>query len=103
MFVVKTQILENYGSHAEDGKFSSGNAYWKMKGGNDYIVHDLDRAQDALAFVAAKYTSNDLDWKEFPTEVITWDAWQEELTELSEDYRTFLIEQSIACSPEGML
>jgi len=103
MFVVKTQILENYGAHSEDGKFSNGNAYWKMKGGNDYIVHDLDRPQDALAFVAAKYTSNTIDWKEFPTEVISWDDWQEELTDLSEDYRAFLVEQAIACSPEGML
>ena len=25
-YVVSTQILENYGSHCEDGKFSSGNS-----------------------------------------------------------------------------
>ena len=102
-FVVMTQAMENYGAHAGNGKFDDGNAYWKFKGGTDYIVEGVDREQDAMAFVAAIGMENHIDWKEFPTEVITWDAWQEELTELSEDYRTFLIEQSIACSPEGML
>ena len=40
-FVISTQYMENYGAHSEDGKFCSGNAYWKMKGGSDYIVSDL--------------------------------------------------------------
>jgi len=99
MFVVKTQILENYGAHCEDGKFSSGNAYWKMKGGNEYIVRDLDRPQDAMAFVAAKFIENNIAFKEFPIAVITHDEWQDELNELDEDYREFLVEQAIACTP----
>jgi len=99
MFVVKTQILENYGSHANDGKFLSGNAYWKFKGGNEYIVHDVDRASDAMAFVAAKFSENNISFKEFPCEVITWQEWQDELMDLSEDYREFLCEQAIPCSP----
>jgi hypothetical protein len=99
MFVVKTQILENYGAHSEDGRFASGNAYWKMKGGNEYIVRDLDRPQDAMAFVAAKFIENNIYFKEFPIKVITWDEWQEELNELDEDYREFLVEQAVACSP----
>mgnify|MGYP000167210733 CR=1 FL=1 len=99
MYVVKTQILENYGAHCEDGKFSSGNAYWKMKGGNEYIVRDLNRPQDAMAFVAAKSMTNTIDWKEFPVEVITWEDWQAELNDLDEDYREFLVEQAITCSP----
>ena len=99
MFVVKTQILENYGAHSEDGKFANGNAYWKMKGGNEYIVRDLDRPQDAMAFVAAKFIENTIGWKEFPIAVITHDEWQEELNELDEDYREFLVGQAVACSP----
>ena len=99
MFVVKTQILENYGAHSEDGRFASGNAYWKMKGGNEYIVRDLDRPQDAMAFVAAKFIENNISFKEFPIEVITWEEWQAELNDLDEDYREFLVEQAIACSP----
>jgi len=42
---------------------------------------------------------NNLAFKEFPVEVITWDEWQAELNELDEDYREFLVEQAIACSP----
>ena len=99
MFVVKTQILENYGAHSEDGRFASGNAYWKMKGGNEYIVRDLDRPQDAMAFVAAKFIENNIAFKEFPIAVITWEDWQAELNDLDEDYREFLVEQAIACSP----
>ena len=99
MFVVKTQILENYGAHSEDGRFASGNAYWKMKGGNEYIVRDLDRPQDAMAFVAAKFIENNIAFKEFPIEVITHEQWQEDLAALDEDYREFLVEQAIACSP----
>jgi len=99
MYVVKTQILENYGAHDTDGRFADGNAYWKMKGGNEYIVRDVDRHQDAMAFVMAKFSVNTLDWKEFPVEVITWEDWQAELNELDEDYREFLVEQAIACTP----
>ena len=38
MFVVHTQTLENYGAHSEDGLYSSGNAYWKFKGGKEYVI-----------------------------------------------------------------
>ena len=99
MFVVKTQILENYGAHSEDGKFSSGNAYWKMKGGNEYIVSDLDRPQDAMAFVAAKFMENNIAFKEFPIEVITITEWHEEIGKLDEDYAEFRAEQAVSCSP----
>ena len=89
-FVISTQYLENYGAHCEDGKFASGNAYWKMKGGSDYIVSDLDRVQDALAFVMARFGTNDLSQKEYPTAYRTYDEWQAELAEESDDYREFL-------------
>ena len=89
-FVISTQYLENYGAHCEDGKFSSGNAYWKMKGGSDYIVSDLDRVQDAIAFVMAKFGTNDISQKEYPVAFRTYDEWQDELAEESDDYREFL-------------
>ena len=91
MFVVKTQILENYGAHERQTVvLLDGNAYWKMKGGNEYIVRDLDRPQDAMAFVAARFIENSIGWKEFPIEVITHEQWQEDLAALDEDYREFL-------------
>ena len=91
-FVITTQFLENYGAHSEDGKFSSGNAYWKMKGGSDYCVSGLDRIQDAVAFVAAKEMHNGIGAKEFPVEWKTYEEWVAELPE-DEDYREFLLEQ----------
>jgi len=98
-YVVSTQYLENYGAHCEDGKFSSGNAYWKMKGGTDYIVSDLDRVQDAVAFVMAAYGVNDLSQKEYPVAFRTYDEWQEELAQESDDYREFLEGQAKEVSP----
>jgi hypothetical protein len=91
-FVITTQFLENYGAHSEDGKFASGNAYWKMKGGTDYLVTGLDRIQDAIAFVAAIAMENNLYAKEFPVEWKTEHEWLDQLPE-DEDYREFLLEQ----------
>jgi len=77
-FLITTQTLENYGAHDKDGRFSSGNAYWKFKGGNDYIITGLKRVQDAVAFVAAAKCGNGIGYKEFPAH------WEE----VDADYRT---------------
>ena len=79
MFIVSTQVLENYGAHSEDGKFSSGNHYWKFKGGSEYLVEDLDREQDAMAFVAALCMENGIGYKEFPTVIETVTEWASKL------------------------
>ena len=79
MFIVSTQVLENYGAHSEDGKFSSGNHYWKFKGGDEYLVEDLDREQDAMAFVAAICMENGIGYKEFPTVIETVTEWASKL------------------------
>ena len=98
-FVISTQVLENYGAHCEDGKFASNNHYWKMKGGMDYLVKDLDRVQDAVAFVAAAFSENGLGYKEFPIEWKTEEEWLASLPE-DEDYREFLLEQVWVVSPK---
>lgn len=97
-FVITTQILENYGAHCEDGRFASGNAYWKMKGGTDYLVTGLDRVQDAVAFVAAKFIENDIAFKEFPVEWKTESEWLAGLPD-DEEYREFLLGQLRCVSP----
>ena len=79
MFIVTTQTLENYGAHCEDGKFSSGNAYWKFKGGDTYLVEDLDREQDAMAFVAALVMENGIGYKEYPSAIMTVQEWAADL------------------------
>ena len=99
MFVIKTQILENYGAHTEDGKFSSGNAYWKFKGGTDYVVTGLDRIQDATAYVAALCMDNGIGYKEFPTEFLTYAEWEEQLSDLSDEYREFIMNSAHHVDP----
>jgi len=98
-FVITTQFLENYGAHSESGKFADGNAYWKMKGGSDYLVQDLDRVQDAVAFVAAIAIENGIGAKEFPIEWQTEAEWISKLPD-DADYRDFLKEQVLVVSPE---
>ena len=85
-FVVTTQGLENYGAHQEDGKFASGNAYWKFKSGTDYLVSGLERAQDAMAFVASFGMDNGIGWKEFPVEVKTFDEFRKEFGNLEDEF-----------------
>lgn len=66
-FFIATQVLENYGAHSGSGRHADGEAYWKMKGGDDYIITGVDRIQDAVAFVAALAMENGIGFKEFPT------------------------------------
>ena len=88
-YLVSTQTLENYGAHDKDGRFSSGNAYWKFKSGHQYIITGLERIQDAVAFVAAK-CSNSIGFKEFP---VQWE-------EVSADYQTEFEKSQLECEGE---
>lgn len=98
-FVVHTQHMENYGAHCEDGRYSSGNAYWKFKGGDTYIVSGVERLQDAVAFVAAIGMENNISFKEFPSHYTTYDEWMAELADDSEDYREYQISNAISVDP----
>ena len=99
-FVITTQVMENYGAHTGDGKFSSGNAYWKMKGGTDYVVEGLTRIQDAVAFVMAKFSENDLGYKEFPVKFSTFEEWEDALLiDTDQDYRDYITSCLVHVSP----
>ena len=74
-FVVQTQAMENYGAHAENGKHEDGNAYWKFKGGDTYIVEGTERVQDAVAAVMA-YVHQNVAWKEFPVKWEDYAHWR---------------------------
>lgn len=84
VFVVSCQALENYGAHCESGKFSDLKHYWKFKTGTDYLVTGLDRASDAMAFVAAIGMENGIGWKEFPCDVKTLAQFRDEFDMLDE-------------------
>jgi len=79
MFIVTTQTIENYGAHADSGLYADGHSYWKFKGGDTYLVEDLDRAGDAMAFVAAMVMENGIGYKEFPSAVMTVQEWADDL------------------------
>ena len=98
-FVVHTQFLENYGAHAESGRFADGQAYWKFKGGDTYVVDGLERMQDAVAFVAAISMENGIGAKEFPTHYTTYDEWLAEMADDSEDYREYQMESAKHVDP----
>jgi hypothetical protein len=98
-FVITTQFLENYGAHSESGKFADGMAYWKMKGGTDYLVSGLDRIQDAVAFVAALSMENAIGYKEFPVEWKTEHEWLDDLPD-DEDYREHILDQLQRVNPK---
>lgn len=49
--VIGTQVYENYAWN-EDGTIGTGkDAYWKAKGGDEYVVRDISDAAEACAAV----------------------------------------------------
>ena len=104
-FVIHTQTLENYGAHSESGKFADGQNYWKFKGGDEYLVEDLDREQDAMAFVAAICMENGIGYKEFPTVIETVTEWASKLPNdggEEQSCRDFYLSQVKRVSPIAM-
>ena len=102
MFIVTTQTIENYGAHAESGKFADGQSYWKFKGGSTYLVEDLDREQDAVAFVAALVMTNDIGYKEYPAGSQTIQEWAADLPDDGgepQSCRDYYLSQVIRVSP----
>ena len=99
-FIVSTQGLENYGAHQDSGKFADGSAYWKFKSGTDYLVSGLERAQDAMAFVASFGMDNGIGWKEFPVEVQTVEEWEAQFhSDFDTEYLDFKREYLVAVDP----
>ncbi len=102
MFIISTQGLENYGAHGESGKFADGHNYWKFKAGSEYLVEDLDREQDAMAFVAALTMENGIGWKEYPCHIQTVTEWAKDLPDDAGDVqscRDYYLSRVIRVSP----
>ena len=70
--LITTQYLENYGAHSENGKFADGNAYWKFKPSQQYVIStNSHKEANAVAFLSA-YLHKDQD--ERSKEIVT--AWE---------------------------
>lgn len=67
--LITTQVMENYGAHDWDGEGQCPQ-YWKAKGGNDYIVRNVD-ACDMVETIVARATQqievNDNYYREYIT------------------------------------
>lgn len=83
--LISTQVYENY-AWREDGTLGTGaEAYWKAKGGNDYVVRnvDLNRVQEIVEAATAQIDqANDA----FEEHVIGWEVVADDyLTEYEQD------------------
>lgn len=87
--IITTQVFENY-AWQEDGSIGTGdNAYWKAKGGNDYVIRnvDINRVKE-LAAEATKQLDHADDY--FTEHVIGWEVVADDyLTEFERDQLEF--------------
>jgi hypothetical protein len=87
--LITTQVYENYAWN-EDGSIGTGaNAYWKPKGGSDYVIRNIDvnRAQE-LADKATRELEQASDY--FTETVIGWEIVEDDyLTEFERDQLEF--------------
>ena len=70
--LIITQVYENYGAHDWDGEGSCPQ-YWKAKGGNDYVVRNIDvnRASDIVNLVSGEVEQDNEYYRET---VIHWEV-----------------------------
>ena len=87
--LITTQVFENYAWN-EDGSLGTGeNAYWKPKGGSDYVVKnvDINRVKE-IAEVASKLVEQRND--AFIEYVIGWEVVEDDyMTQFEKDQLEF--------------
>jgi hypothetical protein len=78
--LIQTQVLENY-AWREDGSLGTGaDAYWKAKGGSDYVVKNVDvnRAAEIATWAAGQIEQDNEAFREY---IIGWEV-------VADDYLT---------------
>jgi hypothetical protein len=79
--LILTQVYENYAWN-EDGSIGTGeNAYWKAKGGNDYVVKNFTKFNTVTEEVMALRSKVEQDNDYFREQIIDWKV-------VSDDYLT---------------
>lgn len=70
--LITTQVLENYGAHDWDGEGECP-SYWKAKGGNDYVVKNIDinRAADIANWAAGQVEQDNEYFREY---ILSWEV-----------------------------
>lgn len=84
--LITTQVYENY-AFDEDGVLGTGvNAYWKPKGGNDYVVKnfkDFNRVTETVMALRGKIECDNDMYREY---IIGWEVVADDyLTEFERD------------------
>ncbi len=77
--LIQTQVMENYGAHDWDGQGSCPQ-YWKAKGGNDYVVKNIDpnRAGQIATWACGEIEQDNEYFREF---AVNWEV-------VADDYLT---------------
>ena len=80
--LITTQVFENYAWN-EDGSLGTGdNAYWKAKGGNDYVVKKFKDFNRVTETVMALRSQIECDNDAFREHIIGWEVVEDDyLTE----------------------
>ncbi len=84
--MITTQVFENYAWN-EDGSLGTGaNAYWKAKGGNDYVVknfRDYNRVTEVVMALRGEIEQDNDAFREY---IISWEIVADDyLTEFERD------------------
>ena len=80
--LIQTQVYENYAWN-EDGSLGTGaDAYWKAKGGNDYVLknfQDFNRVSEVVMALRSQIEQDDdafrehiIDWEIVADDYLTW-------------------------------
>jgi hypothetical protein len=80
--LIQTQVYENY-AWREDGSLGTGaDAYWKAKGGNDYVLknfRDFNRVSEVVMALRSQIEQDDdafrehiIDWEIVADNYLTW-------------------------------
>jgi hypothetical protein len=88
-WIVLTQVMENYGAHAWDGKGECPQ-YWKAKGGNEYIVRGCRTHIEAMSLVASRMSNNHA-WREFPVGSLEPAEWIKDIEDYDASYKAHLL------------
>jgi hypothetical protein len=79
--LIQTQVFENYAWN-EDGSLGTGdNAYWKPKGGGDYVIKNFKKFNKVTEVVMAVRGQIEQDNDAFREHILGWDV-------VADDYLT---------------
>ncbi len=70
--LIQTQVMENY-AWREDGSLGVGaDAYWKFKGGSDYVVKNVDECDMIDVIVDRARSQIEQDNEAFREYIVSW-------------------------------